>query len=129
MGRNFNQIPYYNKIIQQRSNPKSFNNIILQIEQIKIQLCSNETFIPTKLFTTLTKNTKQFISLQDLISYLQENNVSYNEKSLRRFIHNYNKDNNFLLNYKEFKNIVLPFTDNDLRNETEQRKCKTNNNI
>ena len=53
--------------------------------------------------------------------------MPYNEKSLRRFIHNYDKDNNFLLNYKEFKNIVLPFTDNNLRNETEQRKCKSNN--
>ena len=59
--------------------------------------------------------------------YLQDNCVSYEEESLRRFIHNFDKDNDFALDYNEFKNIILPSSNHSLRNETEQRYTNEDN--
>lgn len=75
----------------------------------------------------MDKDNKHFLSLKDLIMYLQDNCVSYEEESLRRFIHNFDKDNDFALDYNEFKNIILPSSNHSLRNETEQRYTNEDN--
>ena len=79
------------------------------------------------LFNALDKDNKHFLSLKDLIMYLQDNCISYEEESLRRFIHNFDKDNDFALDYNEFKNIILPSSNHSLRNETEQRYTNEDN--
>ena len=75
----------------------------------------------------MDKDNKHFISLKDFIIYLQDNCVSYEEEFLRRFIHNFDKDNDFALDYNEFKNIILPSSNQSLRLDTEQRYSNDDN--
>ena len=78
------------------------------------------------MFKQLDIDNKEFLSLKDFITFLNGKYVVFEEESLRRFIHNFDKDSDFAIDYNEFLNIVLSKKNEDLRKETEQRKPKDN---
>ena len=78
------------------------------IELIRISLCSQPNFSPYKLFNFLDKSSKGFILLNDLIIFLREMQIPFEEKYLRIFIHNFDKDADFSLNLNEFLGLILP---------------------
>ena len=78
------------------------------IELIRVTLCSQPNFSPYKLFHFLDIKTKEFILLNDLIKFLKEMNIPFDEKYLRIFIHNFDKDGDFCLNLNEFLGLILP---------------------
>ena len=78
------------------------------IELILISLCSQPNFSPYKLFNFLDKSSKGFILLNDLIIFLREMQIPFEEKYLRIFIHNFDKDADFSLNLNEFLGLILP---------------------
>ena len=78
------------------------------IEVLRVTLCSQPNFSPYKLFRYLDKKTKEFILLNDLIKFLKEMNIPFEEKYLRIFIHNFDKDGDFCLNLNEFLGLILP---------------------
>ena len=82
-----------------------------RIDLIRASLCSEKNFNPKKLFEYIDKKDKNKITLNDLISILQENNIDYKEENLRKFIHNFDKDNDFCLNYNEYIGIIFPRKD------------------
>ena len=82
-----------------------------KIDSIRSALYSQKNFNPKMLFQYIDNQNKNNITLNDLISFLNENSISFKEENLRRFIHNFDKDNDFCLNYKEFMGIILPLKD------------------
>ena len=81
------------------------------IELLRISLCSQPNFSPNKLFHYLDHSSKDFLSLNDFIQFLNEMLIPFEEKYLRIFIHNFDKDGDFSLNLKEFLGLILPKKD------------------
>ena len=86
-----------------------------KIDLIRASLCSDKNFNPKKLFEYIDKRKKNNIALNDLILILQENNIIFKEENLRKFIHNFDKDNDFCLDYNEFTGIIFPRKDKYLQ--------------
>ena len=82
------------------------------IELLRVSLCSQPNFSPYKLFHFLDKNSKEFLFLNDFIKFLEEMRIPFEEKYLRIFIHNFDKDGDFSLNMKEFLGLILPKKNN-----------------
>lgn len=95
----------------------SIKEIDDNIESLRIALCSQNDISPKKLFQLLDQNNKDFILLNDLAKFLTEMRIPFEEKYLRKFIHNFDKDNDFCLNFKEFLGLILPKKNLDLKNE------------
>ena len=79
-----------------------------KIDSIRNSLCSETNFNPKKLFEYIDKRNKKNITLNDLILILEENKINYKEENLRKLIHNFDKDNDFCLDYNEFIGLILP---------------------
>ena len=92
-------------LINYFSTIKSIDN---SIEKIRSKLNAQNNFSSLNLFNYLDRNLKQFLTLTDFITFLKENNILFSEKNLRKLIHNFDKDNDFSLNYKEFLGIISP---------------------
>ena len=78
------------------------------IELLRVSLCSQPNFSPYKLFHFLDKSFKEFLLLNDFIKFLKEMRIPFEEKYLRIFIHNFDKDGDFSLNLNEFLGLILP---------------------
>ena len=78
------------------------------IELLRVSLCSQPNFSPYKLFHFLDKSSKEFLLLNDFIKFLKEMRIPFEEKYLRIFIHNFDKDGDFSLNLNEFLGLILP---------------------
>ena len=100
-------------LINYFSTIKSIDN---SIEQIRSKLNTQKNFSSLNLFNYLDGNLKKFLTLTDFITFLKENNIIFSEKNLRKLIHNFDKDNDFSLNYKEFLGIISPKNE-DLSNK------------
>ena len=96
------------------------------IELLRVSLCSQPNFSPYKLFHFLDKNAKEFLLLNDFIKFLQEMRIPFEEKYLRIFIHNFDKDGDFSLNVKEFLGLILPKKNNTFSKNI-STKIKTDN--
>ena len=92
------------------------------IESLLIALCSPNDFYPNQLFQYLDFNNKDFISLNDFSNYLKEMKIPFEEKYLRKFIHNFDKDNDFCLNFKEFLGLIIPKKNIDIKNKVLKNK-------
>ena len=86
----------------------TINSIDNQIEKIRSKLNYTNNFSSSDLFNYLDKNSKKFLTLNDFKSFLQSIPISFAEKNLRQFIHNFDKDNDFSINFKEFVGIISP---------------------
>ena len=86
-----------------------------KIDLIRASLCSDKNFNPKELFNYIDKRNKDNITLNDLKLILQENNIIFKEDNLRKFIHNFDKDNDFCLDYNEFIGIIFPRKDKYLQ--------------
>ncbi len=84
----------------------TINSIDNQIEKIRSKLNYIKNFSSSNLFNYLDKNSKKFLTLNDFKSFLQSNQIQFTEKNLRQFIHNFDKDNDFSINFKEFLGII-----------------------
>ena len=87
---------------------QTINNYEKEIESIRNEICSLKTFNPLNLFYLIDKEQKNFITMSDLKSYFDKKNISYSDLSLRKFIHHFDKDSDFNINYNEFNYILTP---------------------
>ena len=87
------------------------------IETLRVALCSQHDFYPKQFFQYLDPKNKDFLLLDDFAIFLKEMHIPYEEKYLRKFIHNFDKDNDFCLNFKEFLGLILPKKNIDLSNK------------
>ena len=85
------------------------------IESLRVSLCSQIDFTPHQLFQYLDKRNKDFLLLNDFVLFLNELHIPFEEKYLRKFIHNFDKDSDFSLNFQEFLGLIIPKKSNDLK--------------
>ena len=94
--------------------PNDIKSIDDNIELLRTSLCSLPNFTPYKLFNYLDHSSKKFLLLNDFIKFLQDMRIPFEEKYLRIFIHNFDKDCDFCLNLNEFLGLILPKKNNEL---------------
>ena len=99
-----------------------------QIEEIRLEICQNPLFNPVRLFNLIDIDEKNFISLNDLRIYLNKQFLPFEEQCLRRFIHNFDKDEDFSIDYKEFLGIISPKKDDKLQNDIISKEPQENEN-
>ena len=109
---NTNKKPWLEPLLNYFNTIKTFND---KIESIREKLCSIENFNPNVLFDFLDFNINGFLISKDIINFLKESNKKFDEQNINCLIHNYDKDNDFTLNKKEFLKIVLPNKNKNLR--------------
>ena len=85
---------------------KTIKEYDTKIESLRSSLCSNQNFSSLSLFSYLDKDLKSFLTLNDFKSFLNSQNISYDENKLRKLIHNFDKDNDFCLNLQEFSSLI-----------------------
>ena len=86
----------------------NINEMDNSIEKIRIKLYSSQNFSAQNLFVFLDKNSQKFLTLSDFKYFLRENQISFSEKYLRKFIRGFDKNNDFCINYDEFLGIIYP---------------------
>ena len=86
----------------------NLNEMDNSIENIRVKLYSSSNFITQNLFDYLDRNSKKFLALDDFKFFLRDNQISFSEKNLRKLIHNFDKNNDFSINYDEFLGIIYP---------------------
>ena len=99
-----------------------------EIEELRKSLCNNKHFLPKNLFDSIDINLKSYLTLNDLRNYLNKNNIEFEEQCLRRFIHNFDKDEDFSIDYKEFLGIISPKKDDKLQNDIISKEPQENEN-
>ena len=107
---------------------QSLKEIDDEIEQIRVSLCGKPQFSPISLFSHLDSNNKSFLTLNDFTSFLDSQNSSFEELKLRKMIHNFDKDNDFSLNLKEFLGLIIPKKNSDLKKNVYSMVKSSNNN-
>ena len=107
---------------------RSLKEIDDEIESIRVSLCGKPQFSPKSLFSHLDSNNKSFITLNDFTSFLQSQNSIFEEFKLRKMIHNFDKDNDFSLNLKEFLGLITPRKNLDLKKNVYSMINSTSNN-
>ena len=108
---------------------QSLKEIDDEIEQIRASLCGKTQFSPISLFSHLDNNSKSFLTLNDFTSFLDSQNSSFDELKLRKMIHNFDKDNDFSLNLKEFLGLIISRKNSALKkNVCSMVKSSSNNN-
>ena len=93
-------------------------------EENKQRLNDHYTFEPYALFSRIDRDDKKFITKEDLISFLAENNITIdtNRSTVDLFIEYYDRDFDGKLNFTEFLNFVLNKDNNLIRSISTQRE-------
>ena len=109
---------------------KNLKQIDDEIEKIRVSLCEISQFSPLSLFEYLDIDSKSFLTLNDFKSFLRSQNSTYDERKLRKMIHNFDKDNDFSINLDEFLGLILPRKSIDLHKNMVSiiNTCNSNKN-
>ena len=84
------------------------------IENLRLSLCTQNGFDPKLLFKYLDVDNKDFLLTNDFARFLNKMQIPFEERNLRKFIHNFDKDNDFSINFKEFLGLIIPKKSIDL---------------
>lgn len=93
------------------------------IELKRQLLCDNSDFEPYVAFQRLTRSGNSGITPSNIQRFLSENLIDMSLDSCRNLVSHYDADQDGLLSYKEFLEIVLPKEHPDLRAFVTQREC------
>lgn len=97
--------PWLNSLISYFQRVKDLDD---EIEVIRVLICESPQFSPITLFNHLDCNNKCFLTLNDFKSFLRSQKSSFDERRLRKMIHNFDKDNDFSINLDEFLGLIVP---------------------
>lgn len=93
------------------------------IELKRQQLCDMDDFEPYVAYNRLVRNQFGGITAKNLKIFLEENSVITTLAKCEVIVDQYNANQNQVLSYKEFLDIVLPKEHPDLRAFVTQREC------
>jgi Ca2+-binding EF-hand superfamily protein len=92
-----------------------------EVELSRISLCECRDFEPYSAFKSLDRLGLGFISYLDLQDFLDKNHISYTSQEVLSLIKQYDSDSDSRLVLVEFHQLVLPSTNNILRDLAQQR--------
>lgn len=92
-----------------------------EVELSRISLCESRDFEPYSTFKSLDRLGLGFISYLDLQDFLDRNHISYTSQEVLSLIKQYDSDSDGRLVLVEFHQLVLPSTNNVLRDLAQQR--------
>lgn len=111
----------------QRSTITNFIMKVCSLEryiEIKRQmLCDKDDFEPYVAFQRLARNGQNGISSANVMQFLSENLIDMSLAKCRLILNHYDSDQDGLLSYKEFLELVLPKEHPELRAFVTQREC------
>ena len=111
-------VEYFIEIIKYEEYLESLRQSLLQQNNISI----------SNIFNYLDNDSKGYITLGDLIKFLSSHSIEFEEKYLRQLIHFYDKNSDFVLNFDEFKFIILPL-DEEIKENNENENQELDENI
>ena len=82
-----------------------------QINDLKISLSNEPSLNLMNFFSEIDSKDKGFIDVNDVRSYLAKYSISFNEQALRRFIHQFDKQQKFHLLFDDFCIIFSPINE------------------
>ena len=89
---------------------------------LKISLSNIPDLNLRDFFSKLDINQKGFIDAKDIEKYLKDNCISFKEQTIRRFIHQFDKNQRFRLIFGDFSQIFKPYMQNsDNQNENDNK--------
>ena len=109
---NLQQKPWIRPLLDYFKAIKKHNDKIESIRQI---LCQSEDFNPNELFYYLDFKKNDFLTSKNLIHFLNQYNIPYEEQYIRCLVHNYDKDGDFTLNKNEFLDMILPIKQKNIK--------------
>lgn len=97
---------------------------VTKCEENKVLLNDYQQFEPYGLFSRIDRDDKKYVTKDDLIFFLSENNINMDEKrnTVDLFIEYYDRDFDQHLNFTEFLNFVLNKDQNLIRSIATQRQ-------
>ena len=99
---------------------------IMQYEEIlqslRQSLSQQDNFSIHNIFNNIDNEQKGYITLGDIIQFLSSHSIEFEEKYIRQLIHFYDKNNDFCLNFQEFKVIISNDEINEKKGEENIRE-------
>ena len=89
------------------------------IEEVRADLAALTDFSPVQLFKHINEERDDRLKVDEMVQFMFDNGVTgtdTNEVIVREMIQEFDIDLDGTLNYDEFLNLVLPATDEKLRN-------------
>lgn len=93
------------------------------IEIKRQMLCDKDDFEPYVAFQRMARNGQNGISSANIMQFLSENLIDMSLAKCRLILNHYDSDQDGLLSYKEFLELVLPKEHPELRAFVTQREC------
>lgn len=90
---------------------KSINAIVdnhRMLEEQKKVLAMRRDFVPIEAFSIFNDFQRDHLTIEDIKNLLRSLKVSMNSHDAGNLIKSYDDDNDNILNFKEFKNLILP---------------------
>ena len=82
-----------------------------QMNDLKLSLSNDPSLNLINFFSEIDSKDKGFIDVNDIRLYLEKYSISFNEQALRRFIHQFDKQQKFHLLYDDFCRIFSPINE------------------
>lgn len=89
---------------------KAIADAEISTEVTRIVLAEKKDFEPYTGFRRIDKHNKGYLTIEDVIEFLEEMDFVPTEAQVRSFFVLYDTDNDMRLSYSDFKNAVLPAT-------------------
>ena len=109
-------IEYFMEIIQAEQNLDSLRQSLNQQNNFSVQ----------NIFNNLDNDNKGYLTLGDFIKFLSSHSIEFEEKNIRQLIRFYDKNNDFVLNYEEFKPMICNIEYNEEKNENNNKELDEN---
>lgn len=91
------------------------------IERQRQTLCENSKFAPYSAFCRIDRRARECLEAPDILAYLESNGSRKTIAECAKLVRYFDSDNDKLLSYADFIQIVLPCDNNDLRMAVQRR--------
>ena len=109
-------IEYFMEIIQAEQNLDSLRQSLNQQNNFSVQ----------NIFNILDNDNKGYLTLGDFLYFLSSHSIEFEEKNIRHLIRFYDKNNDFVLNYEEFKPMISDIIENNVEKENNNKEIDEN---
>lgn len=100
---------------------ETISEIEIVVECQRQALCSIPTFAPYSAFCRIDRDARECITAQDIVKFLQENGCTKTIGECARLVRFFDSDEDGIISYADFIQMVLPCDDNLMRSQVQKR--------